>query len=288
MRTPIVAAAAEGGSLALADSAGDLERIAARRNGAVRRPRRQRPRVRAGRDAHHGLERRNDPHLAAGRRIAADRQSRADRSPRSRRRAIDSSREQPNGSVRVYALDGRLVRTLRRRMRGEATLAPNGAVVATTHAREAELWDAATGKLLHRLTGHRSLVTDAEFSPDSEPARHRERRPRLAHLGRRERPPPARAARPLLPGADRVVQPDRPLDRDVEPVHRRALGRRHRPARPLSPGTHPPLTGATFSPDGNWILTGSEDGTARIVRCEICRSLPGLEQVARERLRKIR
>jgi WD40 repeat protein len=49
-----------------------------------------------------------------------------------------------------------------------------------------------------------------------------------------------------------------------------------------------PLTGASFSPDGNWILTGSEDGTARIVRCVICRGLPGLEQAARERLREIR
>jgi len=45
-----------------------------------------------------------------------------------------------------------------------------------------------------------------------------------------------------------------------------------------------PLTGATFNQGGDWILTGSEDGTARIVRCDICRSLSGLEQLARERL----
>ena len=48
-----------------------------------------------------------------------------------------------------------------------------------------------------------------------------------------------------------------------------------------------PLTGATFGPGGDWILTGSEDGTARIVRCDICRNLPGLEQLARERLRSV-
>jgi WD40 repeat protein len=52
-------------------------------------------------------------------------------------------------------------------------------------------------------------------------------------------------------------------------------------------GNTRPLTGATFSPDGNWILTGSEDGTARVVRCDICRDLSGLEQAAQERLRSI-
>jgi WD40 repeat protein len=52
-------------------------------------------------------------------------------------------------------------------------------------------------------------------------------------------------------------------------------------------GNTRPLTGAVFSPDGNWILTGSDDGTARIVRCDICSNLSGLEKVARQRLRNI-
>jgi WD40 repeat protein len=48
-----------------------------------------------------------------------------------------------------------------------------------------------------------------------------------------------------------------------------------------------PLTGATFGPGGEWILTGSQDGTARVVRCEICRNLAGLERLARERLHSV-
>ena len=52
-------------------------------------------------------------------------------------------------------------------------------------------------------------------------------------------------------------------------------------------GNTRPLTGALFSPTGDWILTGSEDGTARIVQCDICRNLAGLEQLAHRHLRSI-
>jgi WD40 repeat protein len=48
------------------------------------------------------------------------------------------------------------------------------------------------------------------------------------------------------------------------------------------------LTGASFSPTGDWILTGSEDGTARVYHCLICQPLPGLEATARARLRALR
>jgi WD40 repeat protein len=49
-----------------------------------------------------------------------------------------------------------------------------------------------------------------------------------------------------------------------------------------------PLTGATFSRSGNWILTGSEDGTARVYHCLICQTLPGLEATARARLKALK
>ena len=52
-------------------------------------------------------------------------------------------------------------------------------------------------------------------------------------------------------------------------------------------GQREPLTGATFGLGGKWILTGSDDGTARVVRCDICRNLAGLEQLARERLHSV-
>jgi WD40 repeat protein len=48
------------------------------------------------------------------------------------------------------------------------------------------------------------------------------------------------------------------------------------------------LTGASFSRTGNWILTGSEDGTARVYQCVICQTLSGLEGTARARLHALR
>ena len=47
-----------------------------------------------------------------------------------------------------------------------AVLSPGGLGVATTRGTIAQLWDASTGKLLHTLKGHSSLVTDAEYSPN--------------------------------------------------------------------------------------------------------------------------
>ena len=49
-----------------------------------------------------------------------------------------------------------------------------------------------------------------------------------------------------------------------------------------------PLTGASFSPTGNWILTGSEDGTARVYHCVICEPPAGLEATAKARIRALR
>jgi WD40 repeat protein len=49
-----------------------------------------------------------------------------------------------------------------------------------------------------------------------------------------------------------------------------------------------PLTGASFSATGNWIITGSKDGTSRVYHCLICRPLPGLEATAAARLRALR
>ena len=82
--------------------------------------------------------------------------------------------------------------------------------------------------------------------------------------------------------------PDGALGRDGEPVHRRALGRDDGRLVLYLQGHTAPLTGATFGPDGTEILTGSQDGTARVVACEICRPLAGLEQVAESRLARLR
>jgi WD40 repeat protein len=285
-RSPIVAAAAEGVSFALADAGGDLERT-----------------LRGGTAQYGGLHVRAlafapDETLVAGSSDGTIRIWRPGaQAPRrvggtgsivtvsaARGRFVTMSAD---GSVRVYTLDGRLVRTLRARAQG-ATLAPNGSIVATTRGREADLWDATTGRLLHRLTGHRSLVTDAQFSPDSAllvtaSDDHDSRiwdvaSGRLVHVLRGHFFPVRTAS--FSPNGRWIVTASQFTSGLWDAVSGQLVL--------YLQGHTRPLTGASFSPDGNWILTGSEDGTARIVRCVICRSLPGLEQAARERLREIR
>jgi len=41
-------------------------------------------------------------------------------------------------------------------------------VVTTSHDGSARIWDAATGQLLHKLTGHDGPLTSAGFSPDGK------------------------------------------------------------------------------------------------------------------------
>jgi WD40 repeat protein len=191
-----------------------------------------------------------------------------------------------SGAVRVYALDGRLLQTLAARAQ-HATLAPDGAMVATTNARDVELWSAKTGKLLARLIGHRSLVTDAEFSPDGSRLvtasdDHDARiwdvaSGRLLHVLRGH----------FFAVRAASFSPD---GRWVVTASQFTAGLWHAATGQLVlylRGHSRPLTGATFSPDGAWILTGSDDGTARIVRCDICRDLAGLERIARARLTSI-
>ena len=191
-----------------------------------------------------------------------------------------------DGSVRVYGLDGSAVGTIAAHAQ-RAVLSPDGAVVATSTGRDALLWDAASGKLLHRLTGHRSLVTDVEFSPDgtrlvTASDDHDARvwnvaSGRLLHVLRGH----------FFPVRSASFSPD---GRWIVTGSQFTAGLWDSATGQLVlylSGPTRPLTGATFDPGGDWIVTGSEDGTARIVRCDICRNLPGLEQLARERLRSV-
>ncbi len=190
------------------------------------------------------------------------------------------------GAVEIFTHDGRAVARLPARVQ-VATLSPDGATVVTAAAREADVWSAATGVLLHRLTGHRSLVTDAEFSPDGErivtasddhDARTWDTRTgRLLRVLRGHFFPVRTAS--FSPDGRWVVT----ASQFTAGLWNANTGRLLLYLR----GHTRPLTGAAFSPDGQLIATGSYDGSARIFQCDICRDLSGLEQVARARLRSI-
>jgi WD40 repeat protein len=191
------------------------------------------------------------------------------------------------GTVRIYGFDGRLLHAFDAHAQ-RASLAPDGTVFATARGRNAALWDVATGKLRRQLTGHRSLVTDVEFSPDSSmlvtaSADHDARvwdvgSGDLLHVLRGHFFAVRTAS--FSPDGNWIV---------TSSQFTAGLWKAHTGELVLYLRGHAkPLTGAVFDASGHWIATGSQDGTARVVACAICGNLPELEQVARERLRELR
>jgi WD40 repeat protein len=189
--------------------------------------------------------------------------------------------------IRVYDDDGSLVSTIRTPAQ-RAVLSPDGSTVATTRGLVAQLWDAATGKLQHTLAGHRSAVTDAEFSPNSQKLV-------TASVDHTARIWDVSSGRTLHVLVGHILP--------VRAVTYSPDGRWIVTASQLTAGlwnaangqflfylvrNTKPLTGASFSPSGKWILTGSNDGTARVFHCTICESLAGLENVAEARLHALR
>jgi WD40 repeat protein len=189
--------------------------------------------------------------------------------------------------IRVYEDDGTLVSTIRTAAQ-HVTLSPGGLGVATTKGKVAQLWDASTGALLHTLNGHRSLVTDAEYSPNGQSIvtvsdDHDGRiwstsSGRLIHLLRAH----------FFPVRTGSYSPD---GRWIVTASQFTAGLWDAATGKFLfyVGRHAaPLTGASFSKSGNWILTGSTDKTAGIYHCLICQPLPGLEATAVARLHALR
>jgi WD40 repeat protein len=190
-------------------------------------------------------------------------------------------------AVRIYTDAGKLLSTIHTSAQ-HAVLSPGGLGVATTRATIAQLWDAATGKLLHTLRGHRSLVTDAEYSPNGR---------ELVtvsddHQGRVWNVRSGRLQQVLIghffPVYSGSYSPD---GRWIVTASQFTAGLWNAATGQLLfylGRDTARLTGASFSPTGNWILTGSEDGTARVYHCLICQPLAGLEATAKARLRALR
>ena len=130
--------------------------------------------------------------------------------------------------------------------------------------RTARMWAARTGKLLHVLQ-HQGYVRDRAVLPERRVARDREPGRRGLPLGRRNRAARAPARRGERLGERSRLQPGRESDRD-------GFHRQHRADLLSSNGVLvAPLAGHTkavksvgFDPSGRTIVTGSDDGTARV------------------------
>ncbi len=188
--------------------------------------------------------------------------------------------------LRVYTDSGQLVSTIHTTA-AQATLSPGGLGVATERGNVAQLWDAATGKLLHTLNGHRSAITALAYSPNG-----------LSlvtvsydHTG---------LVWSTLSG--RLIHR---LIGHFFPIYGVGWSKNGHwivTASQFTAGlwnagtgqlmfyidrTSAPLTGASFSPTGDTILIGSRDGTARVYDCQVCQPLGQLEQLAEHRLRQL-
>jgi WD40 repeat protein len=190
-------------------------------------------------------------------------------------------------SVRIYTDSGELVSTIQTKTQ-HAVLSPGGLGVATTKGDIAQLWDASTGTLTHTLSGHKSLVTDAEYSPNGR---------ELVtvsddHTGRIWDARSGRLLHKLIGHFFAVNTGSFSPDGHwivTSSQFTAGLWNANTGQLLFYLGRHAKkLTGASFSPAGNWILTGSEDGTARVYHCTICEPLAGLEATSRARLRALR
>jgi WD40 repeat protein len=189
--------------------------------------------------------------------------------------------------VHVYTDAGKLLSTIDVAT-PHAVLSPGGLGVATTKGTIAQLWDASTGKLLHTLKGHSSLVTDAEYSPNGLEL--------LTvsddHTGRIWNVRSGRLFRQLVGHSFPVhfgsFSPDGHWIVTASQFTAGLWNARSGELVSYLVGHTQTLTGASFSPTGNWILSGSDDGTARVYHCVICQPLSGLEATARARIRALR
>jgi WD40 repeat protein len=166
-----------------------------------------------------------------------------------------------DGKARIWRTStGHLVAVLRQGRPGDETSAvfgPGGATVATTGFRDgtARIWDASNGRLVHTLHTHQGSVVSAAFSPDGSTVvtAGGDGTARLWSTATGKRLHVLRGHTASLTGA--VFSPAGTLlvtagrDNDARLWDVRT-GRDRAVLRQFSP-----VTAASFSPDGRWILT---------------------------------
>jgi WD40 repeat protein len=152
---------------------------------------------------------------------------------------------------------------------GPARLSRDGSRIITAYAgydtKGAAVWDAGTGKLIARLSGHTDQVLDADLSPDARLAV-------TASADRTARIWDVASARPLatLNGHSALVtsaafSPDgkRVATASNDGTARIWHAESGVPIAVLNPSIHS-IWRATFSPDGQRVMTRGTDGTVRV------------------------
>lgn len=164
---------------------------------------------------------------------------------------------------------------------------PDGRFVATRKGRDAYLRDAKTGRVLHVLSGHRSVVTDAEFTGDSRllvtaSLDHDARvwdveTGRLVHVLRGH----------FFPVYAAAFSPD---GRWIVTASQLTAGLWNTETGQLVEylrGAAKPLSNARFHDDGT-IAARDQSGRGWTATCVVCRSLPELDQAAQALLAQLR
>jgi WD40 repeat protein len=190
--------------------------------------------------------------------------------------------------LHLLGLAGRVGQTFH--ARGTVTsmaFSPDGTRLAAGSAdNTARIWDVASGRLLHRLEGHKDDVTAITFSPDGRIVATASRDHR-ARLWDAETGDPLR----VLVGHYAVVSgvtfsPDGRWLVTAGPstagLWEVSSGRLLLFLRGHEPGRR--LRSAMFAPTGSRILTAGEDGTIRAWHCDICPGVDGLLALAEQRL----
>jgi WD40 repeat protein len=134
----------------------------------------------------------------------------------------------------------------------DVVFSPDGQLLLTTGAapRNATMWDVRSGRTLHLLVGHTGPVAGGAFSPDGRWV--------------------------VTTGGTAVGLWQR--DASQPYFYLRSTG--------AAQDKH--LTSSSFSPDGRFVLSSSQDGSVRLYRCEICGDLDSLLRLAAIRLREWR
>ena len=164
---------------------------------------------------------------------------------------------------------------------------PDGRFIATRKGRNAYLRDAKTGRLVHVLSGHRSVVTDAEFSSDSRllvtaSLDHDARvwdvdTGRLVHVLRGHFFPVNAAS--FSPDGQWIVT----ASQFTAGLWNTQTGQLVEYLR----GAVRPLSNARFHDDST-IVARDQGGNGWEATCVVCQPLPGLERTARARLTRLR